>query len=342
VSSMPRVRWTGDEALGRVGEQGDGIGNGCARIADEQDPPRQQALQEAGGVGAIALALARCHIGVLGGGVAHERRDVVGQELGGHIDDQGLLAQARDGFQEQPVLQASERLLDTPALLMQIAKEGCGEGLSVQVGDQHPHLAVGCRLAHQPRLRRAGRAAPVAHLIGTGGVQRHAGLGGARAPELPGGTPAAGVVAAHHEADATRIQQGHQPSRRIAAVQRGDVVGQDLGGHIDDQRLLAQARDGLQVQAVLQTFERLLDTPALVLQLAEQGGREGLSVQVGDQHPDLAVGCRLVHESHLGRAGRAAPITHRHWGRSAPRRPRRRPSAGTAGWHPNRWGCRSA
>jgi hypothetical protein len=45
------------------------------------------------------------------------------------------------------------------------------------------------------------------------------------------------------------------------AHQRSDVVGQHLGGHINDQRLLAQARDGLQVQAVLEPLARSREDP---------------------------------------------------------------------------------
>ena len=45
--------------------------------------------------------------------------------------------------------------------------------------------------------------------------------------------------------------------------------------------MLAQARDALQLHAVLQSLDGLFDTPALVVQIAERMGRRGLLIEVG-------------------------------------------------------------
>lgn len=105
VTNGTRLRSTGDEALRGGGEQGDGLRDGGAHVADEQHQTGQDALHEGDCVGSIALTRAGGKIGVLGGGSAHQRGDVVGQDLGGHVDDEGLLAQARDGFEVQPMFE---------------------------------------------------------------------------------------------------------------------------------------------------------------------------------------------------------------------------------------------
>jgi hypothetical protein len=40
VTRGPRLRSTGDEALGVVGQLGDGIDDSCAHVADPRDQPR--------------------------------------------------------------------------------------------------------------------------------------------------------------------------------------------------------------------------------------------------------------------------------------------------------------
>ena len=78
-----------------------------------------------------------------------------------------------------------------------------------------------------------------------------------------------------------------------------------LWRHIDDQGLLAQARDGLEFETVFLALEGLLDAPARVVEvveIAEQGGREASAVEVGGQHADLAVGRGLTDPAHARRA----------------------------------------
>ncbi len=62
------------------------------------------------------------------------------------------------------------------------------------------------------------------------------------------------------------------------------VVADDLGGDILAYGRLEQSADMLQVQAVFEAFEGLLDAPALVVQSPEAKGREALLIeQVGHQ-----------------------------------------------------------
>ncbi len=56
------------------------------------------------------------------------------------------------------------------------------------------------------------------------------------------------------------------------------VVADDLGGDILGYGLLGQSADMLQVEAVFEAFEGLLDAPALVVQFPEAKGREALLV----------------------------------------------------------------
>ena len=99
VTNGTRLRSTRDEALRGGGEQGDGLRDGRAHVTDEQHQTGQEALHEGDCVGSIALTRAGGEIGVLGGCGAHQRGDVVGQDLGRHVYDEGLLAQPRDGFE---------------------------------------------------------------------------------------------------------------------------------------------------------------------------------------------------------------------------------------------------
>ena len=84
-------------------------------------------LHDAGGVGAIALARTRKQAGMIGCGGAHQRGDVVGQNLGRHVDDQGRLRQPRDGFEVQHVLDQLEGFLDSPTLVIQVTNIAAGQ-----------------------------------------------------------------------------------------------------------------------------------------------------------------------------------------------------------------------
>ena len=96
---IARLRTPGDEALRGGAEHGDGIDDGRSNVAEHQDKSRQDALHVGGGVGPVALSRACGEVGMLGAGSAHQRGDVVGQDLGCYVDDQGLLRQPRDSFE---------------------------------------------------------------------------------------------------------------------------------------------------------------------------------------------------------------------------------------------------
>lgn len=67
---------------------------------------RQHALHDVAGLGTQAAALrGRWVVGL--NSQAQQRGDVVGQHLGGNVDRQRVLAQARDGLQVQPMLSAA-------------------------------------------------------------------------------------------------------------------------------------------------------------------------------------------------------------------------------------------
>ena len=157
VARRPRLRSTAQEALRSCAERVDGGSDIGQYIPNEQHQPRQQALHEAGGIRPVALARTSGKVSVLTCRSAHQGRDVVGQYLGRHVDDQSLLAQARDRFEMQPMLQALERLLDAPALVVEIGEQLCGEGLGVQVRGQQTDLAIGRHLTHQAHRRGASR-----------------------------------------------------------------------------------------------------------------------------------------------------------------------------------------
>lgn len=64
-------------------------------------------------------------------------------------------------------------------------------------------------------------------------VQRDPCLVGARAQKGLGRGPAAGVVAAHDEANAALGQQGHQPGGRIAPIEHQHIAGSQLVQRLD-------------------------------------------------------------------------------------------------------------
>ena len=51
--------------------------------------------------------------------------------------------------------------------------------------------------------------------------------------------------------------------------ERLQVVAKDFGGNVLDHRLLTQTGNVFEIEAMLETFERFLDAPALVIELAE-------------------------------------------------------------------------
>lgn len=73
--------------------------------------------------------------------------------------------------------------------------------------------------------------------------------------------------------------------------ERLQVVAADFGGDILNDGLLGQSGDVIQVEAVLEPLQCLLDTPALVALLGEAVGRsQTLVEQVGHQHALFTAG----------------------------------------------------
>ena len=75
---------------------------------------------------AHALGRVLCH----GHSPIEQRRQVVRQYLGGHIDQQGVLAQPADTLQTQAVLQALERFFNAPTPVIQIEVDPISRTLS--------------------------------------------------------------------------------------------------------------------------------------------------------------------------------------------------------------------
>ena len=89
------------------------------------------------------------------------------------------------------------------------------------------------------------------------------------------------------------------------------VVAQHFGGYILRHRLLRQARDVLQAEVMPEPLESLLDTPALVLKIAERAGREARRIeQVGHQNTHLTFGRNVTHQPHGLGFNRAAKVLH--------------------------------
>lgn len=225
VMSWTRSGATRHEALRGRGEQRECVPDLEREVVGDEQHAREQPGQEAGGVGAIALARTRRQVGLVAGGQAQHRGDVVGQDLGGDIDEQGLLGQARDAFQVKAMLEPLEGFLDAPALVIEVAEDIGREVALVEVGGQHTHEAAGGSLADQAHAWRRARASEVGRVARAGAAEIDPLLLRPRGQEPALGGPAAGVVAAHTEANASGVQDGDQPRSRVAAVEHEHVVG---------------------------------------------------------------------------------------------------------------------
>ena len=124
VVGLARPRTPRDDAL-RVGaKHGDSVNDGCNHVAEQQDQAWQDTQHEGGGVGTVALLRACGEVGMFGAGSAHQGGDVVGQHLGRHVDDQGLLRQPGNGFEFEALLEAFKCLLDAPLLVVEVCIHG--------------------------------------------------------------------------------------------------------------------------------------------------------------------------------------------------------------------------
>ena len=87
--------------------------NALSDTAGKQQHGADAAREQFGCRGAVDLS---AHASECARGHRHraieQRRQVVGQHLGDHIHQQGMLTQPADTLQPQPVFEAFERLLD--------------------------------------------------------------------------------------------------------------------------------------------------------------------------------------------------------------------------------------
>ena len=111
----------------------------------------------------------------------------------------------------------------------------------------------------------------------------------------------------HAQGDARiGIQLGHHlPGRHVIALVRqhlGQTPGH-LGGHIHQQRMLAQPAHTLQPQPVLQALEGLLDAPAPVIQVGQLSHRCHVLGQGGQQHSCAPTGADVAYQTGMHARG---------------------------------------
>ncbi len=218
------LRSSGSASLGIARQQGQDLLQQLRDIAHKHQHACQPMLEQLGGVRAVAHP-ARCvQLGLNAGACAQQRRQRIGQHLGGHIHAQGVLAQARDGFELHRMLQALVRLLDTPALVVQLGKSLAAESIAGQIGHHHLEAAIGAHHPHQAHRGALARQLVVQHVEPFGRPERDMGLILVAAQQLPGGTPAAGIVTADAVAHPSLIEQGHQSVAGIAPVEHQHII----------------------------------------------------------------------------------------------------------------------
>ena len=144
------------------------------------------------------------------------------------------------------------------------------------------------------RTRRAIGTAEVGHVAGAGAVAPDPLLLACAGHEAAAGDPAAGVVAAHDETDAARIEDGDQPGCRVAAVEHQHVVGAQALQCLEQHLALADLRAvhaGVQGQlrpGQMPREQALIAARGSAAQgmTAAHGGRE--KRRVGDHRPQAA------------------------------------------------------
>jgi hypothetical protein len=99
-----------------------------------------------------------------------------------------------------------------------------------------------------------------------------------------------------------RTDSGRSAFTVVVGAQGGQslqVVAQHFGGNILHHRLLRQARDVLEIEAVRSPLESLLDAPALVVQITERTSRETDHIdQVSHQNTHLTIGRNMADQPH--------------------------------------------
>ena len=272
---------------GDLGEQGGGQAHGHRDDAGQHT--RQQTTQMAEGDGAIDPP------GRIGGEVLRAGQirgqgvEVVADHLGAGVLAGGEPSEAGSVFEIEAMLDSFERLLDPPALMVEIGKGRRRIAFGVEQGrHEYAHLARRRHLANQTHRRRLARAFIIDGVAAIGRRQGHQRFVQARAHELGDGGEGRRRIAAHAERNAA-VQQGRdQPGARITAIEHQHVLSaqpvQTLEQHlpladlraVQDQRIKQLGAGAKQTEQ-----RRLADTPPPVT--VEQG--QANLRRIGGQYP---------------------------------------------------------
>ena len=209
---------------GDLGEQGGGQAHGHRDDAGQHT--RQQTTQMAEGDGAIDPP------GRIGGEVLRAGQirgqgvEVVADHLGAGVLAGGEPSEAGSVFEIEAMLDSFERLLDPPALMVEIGKGRRRIAFGVEQGrHEYAHLARRRHLADQTHRRRLARAFIIDGVAAIGRRQGHHRFVQARAHELGDGGEGRRRIAAHAERNAAVQQGGDQPGARITAIKHQHIVG---------------------------------------------------------------------------------------------------------------------
>jgi hypothetical protein len=198
------------------------LGDTRYKCARQKQQTCQHALHQTGRMAADADTIrALLHAT---GTVNEQSAQVVGQHFGGDINDTGLLAQAAAAFNFQAVLEAFEGFFDAAALVVQLPKNLNGKHLRHQVGEQDTHLATGADTS-QPHAWGLPKKRVILGILNAGHAQGNYRLAGTAAQKLAHHLETAVIIAAHAKADTLLLQQGNQPSGRIASVKHQHIIG---------------------------------------------------------------------------------------------------------------------
>ena len=240
AKNVARAGSSRDEALRDDDELNDDVMDRPSEAGSDEQQARQESGHGCGGVGAKALARTNGHAGSISGCGAQQRSDVARKDFRCHIDEQGLANQARHVFQAQSVLDALERFLDAPALVLEAAEDIAWEAELVVGAGEHAYESDGGSLApqtHAPRRVGASDAGPPGHAAA---FKVDPMLLAAADYEEARRDPDFVIVAAYDETNASHDEKRDQPSPGIAAVKHQHVVGTQTLQSLEQHLALAE------------------------------------------------------------------------------------------------------
>lgn len=136
------------DATSTSGYGGQGIGSCCPCLSDAEQAPGKNGFECAERIGAIGAGTGADR--VLGCAAAEQGAQVVSQDLGGEVLLQGEVVQPRRCLQAQAMLDAFERFLDAPALVVERTELRGRVRLGIeQIGHQDADLAIRGDVANQ-------------------------------------------------------------------------------------------------------------------------------------------------------------------------------------------------